>query len=105
MALCITAGKDSLAYGICCVAIGDNCKSFGAFQVITSDELTLSPDYSKEKLRESLALIRLNLEAYKCMEVQKYAPLGFYDKVEKAITPLISKIEAMLSKEEKEEKS
>lgn len=106
MSLCIAAGKDTIAYGVCCVAVGDNCKSIGAYQVVTNETLTIPDGYATKQLREYMATMKLNLETYRCIEVQGFAPKGFHEKAEKALIPLMERLEKMIAKEEdKEEKS
>jgi hypothetical protein len=92
MSLCIAIGTSAHANGFCCVSVGNNTKSLGAFDVDFNEDITL-PDVGEETSKEIVSTLRATLQAYQAMVRQDFAPRAFCDKAEKAIAYAIKVIE------------
>jgi hypothetical protein len=91
MALCISIGTGAYAAGLCCLAIGDNTKAIGAFQVQTCEPVTFPP-VSAAKKEEVIASLQKLSDVYLAMGQQGHAPLKFVDEARYAIKYAIEKI-------------
>jgi hypothetical protein len=85
MSLLIAIGESAYSAGHCCVSIGDNTKSIGAFQVDFCETITL-PELSVETAVDIANRLRETIEVYRAMVKQGYARQDFLDKAEKAIS-------------------
>ena len=97
MALCIAAGERAQALGMCCVAVGDDCQSVGAYQVSVGEKLTFPSGYTSQMYTQFLAQVNTNMQVYDAICAQGYGPKEFAGKARNALTPLVQKIEALIS--------
>ena len=98
MSLNVCAGKNCTAKGFCCVAVGDDTHTVGAFQVEVGNSLSLlePTNVAQDKKAEYWATVYLmikdTVEVYKDMERQGFAPKGFSDKSTEALTTLMEHV-------------
>jgi hypothetical protein len=104
MALNVAAGEGARANGICNIAIGDGAVAIGAYQVVTSEKLTLPTNYTSDMYKQFLAVVLNNLEVYEAISKQNFAPPEFGEKAKKALLPLINIINGRVQELQEQEK-
>jgi hypothetical protein len=91
----ITVGRESQAHGLCCISIGDNSVTRGAFQVNVTDKLSLPEGLTAEKLDIVVQEVENLRETYKAFVAQGF-PLAtpeFLEKANAAIEVLLGAID------------
>lgn len=90
---CIEIGVGSKARGICCIAVGDNTHSRGAFQVNVGEMVTI-PAIPLERTILFIEELKDAILTYHELSKTKYAPDLFGKKAEAALQIVIEILQA-----------